>query len=119
MRKLVLLLLLLLANLPFTALAEGSGDYSILKVEVGESGFNIYSSGGNFGSAACADGSPSTVNHVISFKKVDFPNSYPHLLSVALAAYMGGKNVSMWYAGCQLSPWNNGNMPKPVTLVIK
>ena len=113
------LAVIFLAILPFTALAEGSGDHSILRVEVGDNGFNIYSSGGDFGPAACAGGSSSTVNYAISFKQVDFPNGYPHLLSTALTAYMGGKTVSMWYAGCQQSPWNNGNMPKPVTLVIK
>ena len=113
------LVAMLFGVLSFTAIAEGSGDHSILRVEVGENGFNIYSESGNFGSAACGNGSSSAVNHAIAFKQSDFPNGYSHLLSTALAAYMGGKKISMWYVGCQDSPWNNGDMPKPSTLVIK
>ena len=116
MKKLAILLLVIF---PALSQAEGSGDHRLLQVEVGDTGFNIYSSGGDFGSAACASGGTSNVNHAISFKQSDFPNGYSHLLSTALAAYMGGKQVSMWYVGCQDSPWNNGNMPKPSTLVVK
>ncbi len=113
------LLIIFLFILPVVSYAEGSGDHNILRIEVGDNGFNLYSAGGDFGSAACTGGGSSTINYAISFKQTDFPNSYSHILSIALAAYMGGKRVSMWYAGCQVSPWNNGNMPKPVTLVVK
>ena len=116
MKKLVVLFL---AILPALAQAESSGDHGLLRVEVGDTGFNIYASDGDFGSAACASGGASNINHAVSFRQSDFPNGYSHLLSTALAAHMGGKKVSMWYVGCQDSPWNNGKMPKPATLVVK
>jgi len=104
---------------PLMSLAENSGDHNVLRVEVGDDGFNLYSSNTDFGAAACVGGGVSTVNNAVSFKQADFPNGYSHMLSTALAAFMGGKKVSMWYVGCQTSPWGNGDMPMPATLVVK
>jgi hypothetical protein len=105
--------------LPFAVSANGSATTKIDRVEVSDTGFNIYSSGSEFGASNCAGGDNSTINSVISFARADFPNGYASLLSVAMAAHMGKKDVSMWYVGCQVSPWNDGNMPKPSTLVIR
>jgi len=113
------LVIAVLALLPSISFAEGSGNREILRVEVGDGGFNIYAVEGNFGSALCAGGEASTVNNPISFKQQDFPNGYAHMLSTALSAYMAGKKVSMWYVGCQDSPWGNGRMPKPSTIVVR
>ncbi|MCI5138302.1 MAG: hypothetical protein D3922_07775 [Candidatus Electrothrix sp. AR1] len=99
--------------------AEGSGQHTILRVEVEDSGFNIYTANGDFNPATCADQAVSTVNKVISFKLSNFPYGYGHMLSTALAAHMGGRKISMWYAWCQESPCKNGQMPKPQTLVIQ
>lgn len=101
------------------ALAEGSGDHMIDRVEVGDDGFNLYAKGGDFGSAVCSGGAASTINYAISFNRANFPNGYSDMLSTTLAAHMGGKKMSMWYGGCQSSPWNNGQMPKALTIVVK
>jgi len=111
-------LLMLVVSIP--VLSEGSDDSKISRVEVTDAGFNIYAKEDQFSSAVCDDGDSSTVNYAISFKQTDFPNGYSHMLSTALAAFMGDKNISMWYSGCQSSPWGvNQTMPKPVTLVVK
>ena len=112
-------LLASLFMLPFTAVANGSYPILIDRIEVSDTGFNMYSSGGDFTAANCADGSKSTVNSVISFRQTDYPNGYDNILSVALAAQASRKKVTMWYSACQPSPWNNGNMPKASTLVIR
>ncbi|NQZ05760.1 MAG: hypothetical protein HRT35_01235 [Algicola sp.] len=115
MHKLILVLLVMLSN---SAFAVSSKDHNVLKVEVSETGFNMYLEGSNFTASTCEGGTSSTVNDVIHFKQSDFPNSYAHMLSTALTAFTSKKKVSMWYNQCQPSPWN-GEMPKPTTLVIK
>ncbi|MCJ8271425.1 MAG: hypothetical protein MJK04_18760 [Psychrosphaera sp.] len=116
MNKLILVLLVMLSG---SAFAEGSQDHNILRIEVGDGGFNLYLIGSNFTASTCSPGVLSTVNDVISFAQTDFPNGYSHMLSTAMTAFTTKKKVSMWYSGCQTSPWNNDQMPKPTTLVIK
>ncbi len=45
------LVIAVLAMLPSISFAEGSGDREILRVEVGDGGFNIYAVEGAFGPA--------------------------------------------------------------------
>lgn len=116
MNKFILVFLLMLSG---SAFAEGSKDHEVLQVEVGEGGFNLYLVGSVFTSSICTDGTSSNENAIISFHQSDFPNGYAHMLSTALAAFAAKKKVSMWYKGCQASPWRGRQMPKPVTLVIK
>lgn len=39
------------------------------------------------------------------------------LVMLSGSAFAAKKKVSMWYKGCQASPWGGRQMPKPVTLV--
>ena len=107
--KKIVALLFLLSSLSF---AGGSGSHKLLKVEVTETYFTIYSADGDFNKESCDVGNP------IAFKRSDFPNGYDSMLSTALAAHASGKKIIMWFSGCQASPWS-GTMPKPTSIVIE
>lgn len=92
--------------------AVGSGDFGIAQVEVTDTFFTVYSSSGPIVHEKCQD-----ANKVV-FWRSDFPNGYETMLSTALAAYMGNKNVSMWLNGCKAGPWGL-TLPKPITIVVK
>ena len=108
MRKIIVILFFL----PLTAFAGPSGKRQILQVEVTDVFFTVYSAGAEFNKESCDVGNP------IAFKRADFPDGYDGMLSTALAAYMGGKEIEMWFVGCQQSPWS-GTMPMPSSIVIK
>lgn len=90
----------------------GSGDFGIARVEVTETFFTVYSSSGPITHENCQDAGK------VVFWRTDFPNGYETMLSAALAAYMGDKNVSMWLNGCKAGPWGQ-TLPKPTTIVVK
>jgi hypothetical protein len=99
-----------LLALPMLAGAVSSNKVKIARVEVTDAFFTIYAVSGDFGKQTCDVGNP------IAFRNEDFPN-HSQMLSTALAAHMSGKEVTMWFNGCQASPWS-GTMPKPTSLVI-
>jgi len=103
---------LILLIVPMIAIAGSSGDRKLLQVEVTDVFFTVYSVSTPFANEACDVGNP------IAFRREDFPGGYDSMLSTALAAYMGGKKISMWFNGCQPSPWT-GTMPQPTSIIIK
>lgn len=111
MKKILVVMLLAIVT-PVLINAASSDIEKILKVEVTEDFFTIYSIDGDFGKQECTTGNP------IAFRVSDFPNSHDKMLSIALSAYVSGKKVSMWFSGCQNSPWS-GTMPKPTSIVIQ
>jgi len=110
-RKILVILFISIAT-PMLASAASSDVDNILKVEVSDAFFTIYSTDGDFGKQGCTVGNP------IAFKVSDFPNSHDQMLSIALSAYVSGKKVSMWFSGCHDSPWS-GTMPKATSIVIQ
>lgn len=111
MNKLKLVLFLFFLGLCSTAHAVGSGEFNILKVEVTETFFTVYSASGTVISDDCQDGSK------IIFWRADYPKGYESMLSTALAAHMGKKKVSMWFNGCKMGAWNQ-MLPKPESIVV-
>lgn len=91
--------------------AVGSGEFNILRVEVTESFFTVYSASGPINHDNCEDG-----NKVV-FWRADYPNGYDSLLSTALAAHMSKTKVSMWLNGCKTGPWGK-TLPKADSLVV-
>ena len=84
---------------------------NIDRVEVGEGMFSIYASGGDFGKESCDSG------QVIIFNAADFPTSHGNMLSVALAAKATNREVTMWFSGCQSTPWGY-TVPKANTIIL-
>ena len=103
--------LLLVAFLPFNIHAAGSGEKYILKVEVTDSFFTVYSENGAIGNEGCEDSAK------VVFWREDFPNGYSSMLSVALSAHMAGKKVTMWLNGCKSGPWGK-TLPKAGSIVV-
>ena len=107
--RIVFILLLTVAPLCFSAV--GSGEFNILKVEVTDTFFTVYSASGSVMNDGCEDGSK------IVFWRTDFPGGYDSMLSVALAAHMGNRKVSMWLDGCKVGPWGK-RLPIPRSIVV-
>ena len=105
------MLALPLLTLPSMVNAVSSNKTKILRVEVTDVFFTIYAANGDFVKQTCDVGNP------IAFRIEDFPNSHGQMLSTALTAFSTGKEVTMWFNGCQESPWS-GTMPKPSSLVV-
>ena len=97
--------------IPALSFAGNSGERQISRVEVTEDFFTVYAAS-PFEKETCDVGSP------IAFKREDFPEGYKSMLSTALAAHMANKKITMWFNGCQESPWS-GTMPKPTSIVIQ
>lgn len=91
--------------------AVGSGEFNILRVEVTDAFFTVYSASGPIASDNCEDRSK------VVFWRADYPNGYDSMLSVALAAHMGNKKVSMWLDGCKAGPWKQ-TLPKAESIVL-
>ena len=90
---------------PISVSAVGSGEFNILKVEVTDTFFTVYSRSGPVTNDNCEDGTK------VVFWRADYPNGYDSMLSVALAAHMGNKKVTMWLNGCKSGPWGK-TLPK-------
>jgi len=105
-------LAIILSLVPAVVLADASGKRKLLQVEVTDTFFTIYSAEGDFDKETCDIGNP------IAFQRADFPSGYDSMLSIALSAHISGKQVEMWFSGCQASPWG-GTMPKPTSIVLK
>lgn len=91
--------------------AVGSGEFNVLRVEVTNTFFTVYSGSGPITNDNCEDG-----NKVV-FWRADYPDGYNSMLSVALAAHMGNKKVSMWLDGCKAGPWGK-TLPKAESIVV-
>ena len=92
--------------------AVGSGDFNVLRVEVTDTFFTVYSASGAVTNDNCQDGTK------VVFWRSDYPSGYDSMLSTALAAHMGGKKISMWFSGCKAGPWGS-TLPKAESIVIK
>ncbi|UTW46443.1 hypothetical protein KFE80_06070 [bacterium SCSIO 12696] len=106
--------ILAISMLAFTSVSfssVGTGEFNILKVEVTDTFFTVYSASG----AVANDGCEQADKMV--FWRADYPNGYDSLLSVALAAHMGNKKITMWMDGCKLGPWGKA-LPKPGSIVV-
>lgn len=88
-----------------------SGEFNILRVEVTDTFFTVYTASGPITNDNCEDG------YKVVFWRTDYPNGYDSMLSVALAAHMGNKKVSMWLDGCKMGPWGK-TLPKAGSVVI-
>ncbi|BFM10152.1 hypothetical protein R50072_03050 [Simiduia litorea] len=91
--------------------AVGSGDFSILKVEATDTFFTLYPTSGSVQNDGCEDGSK------VVFWRTDFPTGYDSALSIALAAHMGNRKVSMWLDSCKVGPWGK-RLPIPRSIVV-
>ncbi|WP_345880987.1 hypothetical protein [Shewanella algae] len=101
----------MLAFAPACFSAVGSGEFNILKVEVTETFFTVYSASGAITNDTCEDGSK------VVFWRTDYPNGYDSMLSVALAAHMSNRKVTMWLDGCKPGPWGK-TLPKAGSIVV-
>jgi len=89
-----------------------SGTRTISRVEASDTFFTIYSSGTAFDNT---EGCEDTTKVV--FWAVDAPDGHKKMMSLAISAMMSGKQVSMWFNGCKMGPWNK-TLPTPTTINI-
>ena len=91
--------------------ATNSGNVMISKIEVTDSFFTIYAAATPVVSDNCEDASK------VVFWRTDYPNGYDSMLSVALAAHMANRKITMWLVGCKPGPWGK-NLPKADSIVV-
>lgn len=110
-KKILNLIVLLSCFFSVSSAAVNSGEFNIKRIEVTDNFFAVYVAAGVIASDNCED-----VNKVV-FWRNSFPSGYDSFLSVALAAQMGSKKISMWSDGCKMGPWGK-TLPAPVSIVV-
>ncbi len=92
-------LMLLIISLNLNA-AVNSGHQTITRFEVTDTFFTLYF-GGDISNDGCVDQTK------VVFWAADYPVGYNSMLSAALAAYMSGKQISMFLHNCKVGPWGS------------
>ena len=91
--------MLLLFSLNLNA-AVNSGHQTITQFEVTNTFFTLYF-GANIPNDGCEDRTK------VVFWADDYPKGYASMLSTALAAYISGKQISMFLHNCKDGPWGS------------
>ena len=109
--KIIHALFLLLILTSSRAHSAGSGEIDILRVEVTDRYFTVYSANENIGTEGCQD------QGKVVFWRDDFTTGYDSMLSAGLAAHMVNKKITMWLNGCKAGPWGK-TLPIAASIVI-
>ena len=92
-------------------MAASSGVRSILRVEVTDTFFTVYSANGDIGNEGCQDSAK------VVFRRGDYPQGYDSMLSIALSAHLSNRHITMWLNGCKVGPWGK-TLPKAGSIVV-